>query len=434
MKRVVIKNVGVVKEACLELKKLTILIGAQSTGKSTIAKIVCYCTWVEKEIFLNASSANFEKENYFEENLVNFHKMKGFVSEQSVIEYETDVMYFKFEQKKFAFRWKDVKEYKRTKTLYIPAERNIIAVIPNWFEVNLERNNTRSFLADWNRVRKHYTQDKPLKILNKASYYHNPNTLSDRLVFKDAVEINIDTVSSGFQTLTPLLALFDYYSNDYYSEELWRQEQSVEILEKWKNQIVNFKISENKNEFFIDIIRQFIKENIEDRKFDLSERDKSNKTILEEFLDLSLNEFLRKFNEPKSTAFFIEEPELNLYPKSQRLLVNDMMATLQTTNHSLFLTTHSPYILTSINNLLFAAQVGKQNKSEADKIISENKWLPMEEVAAWKINEETYELQNLMDEELQMLKAEEIDEVSSVINEEFDKLFDLYNPELDEVK
>lgn len=416
MKRVKIKNVGIVKEAFLDLKKLNILIGAQSTGKSTVAKIVCYCTWVEKEIFLNASASNFEKENYFEENLVSFHKMKGFVSEQSVIEYETDVMHFKFTQNKFEFKWKNIKEYKRTKTLYIPAERNIIAVIPNWFEVNLEKNNTRSFLADWNRVRKYYTQDKPLKILNKANYYHNPNTLSDQLVFKDNVEINIDTVSSGFQTLTPLLALFNYYSNYYYSEELWRQEQSVEILEKWRNQIENFRKS-NKDEILRDIIEKHLFENIKD------------KTFLEENLKLSL----RKFDEPRNTAFFIEEPELNLYPKSQRLLVNDMVATLQASDHSVFLTTHSPYTLTSINNLIFANQVGKQNKSETDKIISKNKWIPMEDVAAWKINEETYEFHSLIDEELQMLKAEEIDEVSRVINEEFDKLLDLYNPEPDEV-
>ncbi|KUK57770.1 MAG: hypothetical protein XD81_1399 [Bacteroidetes bacterium 38_7] len=48
MRRITVRNVGPIKDAQLELKKINILIGQQSTGKSTLAKIACYCSWVEK--------------------------------------------------------------------------------------------------------------------------------------------------------------------------------------------------------------------------------------------------------------------------------------------------------------------------------------------------------------------------------------------------
>lgn len=38
----------------------------------------------------------------------------------------------------FRFSWKEKRwEYRRPKVTYVPAERNMVAVIPNWFEVKL---------------------------------------------------------------------------------------------------------------------------------------------------------------------------------------------------------------------------------------------------------------------------------------------------------
>ena len=52
MATITIKNVGPVKEAHFELNKINVFMGPQSSGKSTIAKIISYCQWVEKRRFL----------------------------------------------------------------------------------------------------------------------------------------------------------------------------------------------------------------------------------------------------------------------------------------------------------------------------------------------------------------------------------------------
>ena len=50
MRRIIIRNIGPIKESELELKRFNFIIGPQSSGKSTVAKILSTCSWVEKEV------------------------------------------------------------------------------------------------------------------------------------------------------------------------------------------------------------------------------------------------------------------------------------------------------------------------------------------------------------------------------------------------
>lgn len=127
-----------------------------------------------------------------------------------------------------------------------------------------------------------------------------------------------------------------------------------------------------------------------------------------------------------STAFFIEEPELNLYPTSQYELIRSLIELLKSTRrpHTVFITTHSPYILTTLNNLIFGAEVAKQHPKEVSRVLPESLWVNKEDVAAWKLTNMGV-LEDLMSTEIPMLKAEEIDDISGTINDEFDELFEI---------
>lgn len=48
MKRLVIDNIGPVKHVELNLKRINVIIGPQSVGKSCVLKIACFCAWAEK--------------------------------------------------------------------------------------------------------------------------------------------------------------------------------------------------------------------------------------------------------------------------------------------------------------------------------------------------------------------------------------------------
>lgn len=137
------------------------------------------------------------------------------------------------------------------------------------------------------------------------------------------------------------------------------------------------------------------------------------------------------FRAAQSTAFFIEEPELNLYPTTQRTLVNTFTEWANSEEHTFFITTHSTYILTSLTNLIFAGSVGKRSPDQTADVIPASRWINKSDVSAWKINAETNQLENLLADDLSMLKAEKLDDVSTIINEEFERLFEIDQQDID---
>ena len=59
MKHLIIRNLGPVSEADLNLGQVNVIIGMQSSGKSCVLKTACYCAWVEKRIQLAQRPMSF---------------------------------------------------------------------------------------------------------------------------------------------------------------------------------------------------------------------------------------------------------------------------------------------------------------------------------------------------------------------------------------
>ena len=125
----------------------------------------------------------------------------------------------------------------------------------------------------------------------------------------------------------------------------------------------------------------------------------------------------------KSKVFIvIEEPEAHLFPDAQKEMVEliALFCNAQTDNKAV-ITTHSPYILTSLNNLLYAYGVGKNDPQGAKKVVDTPFWLDPSRVAAYFI--ENGRLESIMNDGL--IQAERIDEISNKINIQLDQLYDL---------
>ncbi|MCL1989099.1 MAG: ATP-binding protein [Firmicutes bacterium] len=124
-------------------------------------------------------------------------------------------------------------------------------------------------------------------------------------------------------------------------------------------------------------------------------------------------------------AFIIEEPESNLYPETQKQLI-DLIALTANQGNNIIITTHSPYILGSINNLLYAGQFAKQNAelaTKASKIIDKDFWIDRADLSAWHVKDGT--VTNCIDDEIGLIQDELIDEISGVINKEYADLLDI---------
>ena len=89
----------------------------------------------------------------------------------------------------------------------------------------------------------------------------------------------------------------------------------------------------------------------------------------------------------------------------------------------MLVTTHSPYVLGALNNLLYANRISLIDASKVDEVISKMLWLQGEKFSAWFVKDG--KIENCIDEEIEMIQNQKIDEISKVINSDFDKIFDI---------
>jgi hypothetical protein len=128
-----------------------------------------------------------------------------------------------------------------------------------------------------------------------------------------------------------------------------------------------------------------------------------------------------------SFLVYLEEPEAHVFPGTQRELVRlfAWLANDKILSFDWVITTHSPYILSSFNNLIEAGQAARKNPELHDqvaKIIPEQYWIKEGDFKAYAI--ENGELRSILNES-GFVEGNYLDQVSEVIGNEFDELLRL---------
>lgn len=126
-------------------------------------------------------------------------------------------------------------------------------------------------------------------------------------------------------------------------------------------------------------------------------------------------------------SILIEEPELNLFPIKQKKLIDYIVKGVNKTTYKVVITTHSPYILSSLDTLMLAKNTFNEHpdlKGEINAIVSEDKWIDYNEISVYEVRNDgkVYSIKN---EEFRSIDTNAIDGVSDIISEEFDKLTEL---------
>lgn len=77
MSKIRIKNIGpIVDTGDIALSAVMLIVGKQSSGKSTFMKILCFCRWIEKRIMLDGENLLKKYTHYgrFLKELKKFHR------------------------------------------------------------------------------------------------------------------------------------------------------------------------------------------------------------------------------------------------------------------------------------------------------------------------------------------------------------------------
>lgn len=314
MARLKVKYVGPIKEGLtgenefINFEGITLFIGGQGSGKSTIAKLYSTLSWLEKALMRgDFSVGQFNARNGFENQLA-YQGIDTYLSEHSQIEYHGEAYHINYsgQEKKIQAELQEEATYNYPKVMYVPAERNFVSAIDKADTITLLPAPLFTFLVEYRAAKKAIKENINLPVSNIAFKY-NPNSETSYIVGQD-YEVDLLKASSGFQSMTPLYLVTRYLSDNI--------EKELSVAQN--------RLSLKQKEQLEKIVNQ------------------ANSTWRTQWAANKKEDQLQHSN----FINVVEELEQNLYPSSQKQLLFSLIAYKnRRAADRLVLTTHSLYLL-----------------------------------------------------------------------------------------
>ena len=448
MQKIYIKNFAAIPEAEIEIKKILVLIGPQASGKSTIATLIYFFRGLgnnilrqilrDKDVLLSDDFADVIS-NRFEE-------LFGLQDLQSSF---TVTFYY------------DVKKQKYLTVRKLEGELRLQILFDTIFFDDL-------FISSFVVLKKFIKQESNNHQAKLSKYYEDSidnslyfSVFSDDLkrTFFDAFDSR-RFVIAGRSASVGFGSLFESFFRAQLEVKMIENRNTINPHERLmieylnsisylKDRFQRFVTFENIETQFDDIFLKYALIN-----FQKIFKDKYQINNSGEYLELSTGKLVPFFNASsgqqesirilqdifdvmafKETVFrVIEEPEAHLFPEAQKNLV-ELFALLS--NHQpdnqIIITTHSPYILTAFNNLLFADRVVAKNndvKSEVNEVIKEEYHLKYSDFSAYSLGnsfgDDGQYYKDICDDDSGLINQNYLDTVSEILGVEFQQLYKIH--------
>jgi predicted ATPase len=389
MSRIRIKNFGPIKEGCLEndgwidVKKVTVFIGNQGSGKSAVAKVFSTMSWIEKAINRGDVDTRTLSISVFL-RFFEYQRIINYFRDDTIIEYEGDSARIKYNGK---MDWPDVQTLKKSnfnmpKIMYVPAERNFLSVVKNPYGIKNLPDTLRTF-AEELRKGQLELNGKLLQLpISELKYKYNKENETSYIVGEN-FELDLLESSSGFQSFVPLYLVTKFLSDELQKgENLLREQlnvdQSTTVPVTTTTTTTIFREQLN--------VEQSVRRNMEVNEimFNNALTDTEKKSKVKEIDSKYLN-----------TCFIniVEEPEQNLFPSSQQKILNSLLAfNNMNENNKLVMTTHSPYLINYLTLAVKAFKVyanleNEESKEKINEIVPINSFIDPSELIIYQLDE-----------------------------------------------
>jgi len=371
MSKIKVRNFGPIKEGYrendgwIDIKKVTVFIGNQGSGKSTIAKLISTFMWIEKSLTRgDYTTKHFERKNKLNKSYLTYHRIENYLSslkkkEKTLIEYRGDSFHITF--KDGSLNIEDAKngDYPLPQIMYVPAERNFIANVKNAKALKLTADSLIEFVTEYNNALNEMKGTLPLPINEVDVEYNNRNDVV--YIEGKGYRIKLTEASSGLQSLVPLY-LVSWYLGNSVKYQSKKEPMTSEQRERFRKQV------------------QAIN---------------ANNGLTEEQKRIAISEEAKKFNK---TAFIniVEEPEQNLFPSSQRQMLNSLLSINNSSaGNKLIMTTHSPYLINYLTLAVKAEslieQIPHKTKrnviSDISRIVPTDSMIKSNDLSVYEFNE-----------------------------------------------
>lgn len=409
--RLEISNFCGIKELSLEINDFNIFIGPQATGKSVCAKLLYFFKSLPVTIInlINQNKNDSEIKEILTKRFLNFFSSSLQDGNEFSIRYKLNEYLYKIERRKSKIDILFSVDIKNTYSEIINSITEVhgysmlfmAKIAPEIFE------NLSEYLAKKFGKRSDYLQ---LFIPSGRSFYAYANE-------------NVFSLMNYEFSYDPFIIEFgSVYSNikKYYSLNNTKKENNPDVLlsRLYESILCGEYLRKNDEDYLIHNDGRIV------RVSDASSGQQESLPIILLFKVL-LKDLLFK----KGLTIYLEEPEAHLFPMAQKKLVE--LISYVFNNKKLpvqfIVTTHSPYILTAINNILTASQLsekidlGKQKKIH--RILPKKLYFDPKKLSAYAFSKEG--VKSIIDEETGLILADEIDSVSEQLAIDFEKMLEL---------
>ncbi|MCF8362773.1 MAG: AAA family ATPase [Prolixibacteraceae bacterium] len=370
MSKIKIKNFGPISEGFqtndgwIEIDKVTVFIGNQGSGKSTVAKLFSTLSWLEKSI--NRGDINKDK--------ISFATFIGFTKYHNIHNYFKDNTFIDFIGEKYRITYDRVKKfptitptdnknYNVPKIMYVPSERNFLSTISDAYNIKGLPDNLFTFAEELKKTQK-ALKGKEINLQIGSYKYKYDEDDDNSYVIGDNYKINLLEASSGLQSFTPMFLVSRELSSAISGkEETLRKNMSVTQSIRMDNEITELMLNKS------------IPDSTKTKKID----DVKNKYINKCFINI------------------VEEPEQNLFPNSQWEMLKSLLKFNEKSKNKLLITTHSPYIVNYLSVIIKAGQLRQKVKSNVlikriENIVPSSSLIPNNIVRVYEFNENLGEI------------------------------------------
>lgn len=442
MRHVTIKRFGPIQEIDIDLdKNLEVVIGPQASGKSTFSKVVYFCRKIRDYFLQYLDSVISTESHYTDELYFNFLKyirrpFLGYFGTTKHMENFNIRYVYEKESMRFVTISLDKDRYAKF-SFSAPLKRDICDMIREAVEV-AAKNNDSSF---------------SVVFLEQASFVARARKIIQQIFRDDYMLLYIPAGRNLLATLPD-----GFVPKGIPMSDRWNQDNEVDIsqtdliTQEFAQYIRNMRSSFGSR--LDEIVQNYLKTvkgQIRNQDVELACRlihdilradyvyDKDGEKLFyddEHWVKLmfgssgqqeivwALNIIFLAILKNEKTFLVFEEPESHLFPDSQEKIAQLAALLIYSSSSQVIITTHSPYMLTAFNLLIYSGEQEKKTSAENSVIRKELRVAPGS-VGAYFISAEKGCLKNIVSEKRGLIDALQIDGISESINERMDRI--LYN-------
>lgn len=381
-------------DSTIEICPVTVIIGEQATGKSIVARLL---------YFFNEYFANFD-----ELSLSN-NERKTSYDKKKREEFINIFPSYSWEKSKFSITYENADH-----SITLTSEKNSAALkLTTSSSVALFFSQLKK---DYNRFSKEY-KDQPVartRLLREFRYLHSEsgNKIYESALFVPAARAFYATIRDEIFSILALDNKIDQIIlqfGEFYETAKMRQK-----FERARRNKKLQALQQKEDEYFSKVVKgKLIKDDGRDwLEMDRGGRIEMSRASSGQQEATPLLMAISQYPNPGRTLI-IEEPEAHLFPTAQVSILDFILSQSIEKDTSILFTTHSPYILSALNNYLVRDEARLENS------------FPLEKLRAYCIS--NGKVESIVDKEVGLISADYIDSISDEISTEFERAIEALN-------